>query len=98
MSLQLIALDPDTGGGDCPALFLDTKTGDLVPQGYTEADAASLAQIDPVSRIRPGESAVRWPARMRPVILKALIELEGADAVRAILAETEEDADGEDRP
>jgi hypothetical protein len=98
MSLELIALDPNTGGNNCPALFLETDTGDLLPQGYTETAPASLAAIDPVSRVRPGESVVRWPARMRPVLLRALIELEGADAVRSALTELEGTDGGDDRP
>ncbi|TYK43279.1 hypothetical protein [Actinomadura decatromicini] len=80
MALVLIALDPDTDGGDCPAVFLDTDTGDLVVQGVDEEDPLLLSQIDGTSRIKPEESIVRLPSRMRAVLLRALLEVEGGGA------------------
>ncbi|MFC5183459.1 hypothetical protein [Actinomadura harenae] len=38
MALVLIALAPGTDGDHCPALILDTDTGDLVVQGEEVAD------------------------------------------------------------
>ncbi|MCW2890373.1 MAG: hypothetical protein JWL58_7235 [Streptosporangiaceae bacterium] len=76
MPLRLIALDPDTDGGDCPAVFLDTDSGDLVFQGWTVTDPAALAEVNGVSRIADNESVVRLPTRMRKIVLNALLEAE----------------------
>lgn len=77
MSLRLIALDPETQGDDCPAVFLDDRTGDLVVQGITVNDPAELAEVNSVSRIAADESVVRLPERMRAVVLRALLEVDG---------------------
>jgi hypothetical protein len=77
VALVLIALDPETGGDDCPAVFIDSDTGDLVFQGFTEDRHERVAEMDTVSRMRAGESAVRLPRRMRSAILAALMEVDG---------------------
>ncbi len=74
MALTLIAIDPDTGGDHCPAVFVDGETGDLFFQGWTITDRQVLANIDEHSRIAETESVVRLPARMRAIILEALDE------------------------
>ena len=33
MTLRFLAIDPDTNGENCPALFLEEETGDLLFQG-----------------------------------------------------------------
>jgi hypothetical protein len=77
VALVLIALDPGTQGDDCPAVFLDTATGDLVFQGPTVVDPGELAEVNKVSRIKPDESLVRLPERMRAIIRRALVEVDG---------------------
>ncbi|MGH3263115.1 MAG: hypothetical protein ACRDNS_14080 [Trebonia sp.] len=72
MGLKFIAIDPDTNGDHCPAVFADEETGDLLFQGATVADAATLAEVDGHSPIADSESVVRLPARMRAIILEAL--------------------------
>ncbi len=72
MALVFIAIDPDTTGDHCPALFVDEETGDLLFQGWTVADPHALADVARHSPIADTESVVRLPARMRATILEAL--------------------------
>jgi hypothetical protein len=80
MALVLIALDPGTDGDHCPAVMLDTDTGDLLFQGDRVTGDDQLAEVDRLSPIGPNEIVGRIPARMRGVILRALMEAENADA------------------
>ncbi len=72
MALKFIAIDPDTNGDHCPAVFVEEETGDLLFQGWTVADPATLADVDSHSPVADNESVVRLPARMRAIILEAL--------------------------
>jgi hypothetical protein len=72
MALIFLAIDPDTNVDHCPAVFVEEGTGDLLFQGWTVTDAATLAEVDGHSRIADDESVVRLPARMQAIILEAL--------------------------
>jgi len=72
MAVVLLAIDPDTGDGHCPAMFVEKETGDLLFQGWMVTDPRVLADVDEHSRITETESVVRLPARMRAIILEAL--------------------------
>jgi hypothetical protein len=72
MALVFIAIDPDTTGDHCPAVFVDEETGDLLFQGWTVTDSQTLADVARHSPIADDESVVRLPARMRAMILEAL--------------------------
>ncbi len=72
MALRFLAIDPDTNGENCPALFLDEETGDLLFQGWTVTDPYTLAQSGTHSPLADSESLVRLPARMRDLIMEAL--------------------------
>lgn len=72
MALRLLAIDPDTQGGNCLAVHLDEDTGDILFQGWTETDPQALAEADRSSPLAPHETLVRFPARMRETILEAL--------------------------
>ena len=72
MALRFLAIDPDTNGENCPALFLDEETGDLLFQGWTVTDPHTLAQSGTHSPLADSESLVRLPARMRDLIMEAL--------------------------
>jgi hypothetical protein len=74
MALRFIAIDPETDQDHCPAVFIEEETGDLLFQGWTVADAATLADAAQYSPLTGDESVVRVPARMRAIILEALIE------------------------
>jgi hypothetical protein len=72
MALRFLAIDPDTNGENCPALFLEEETGDLLFQGWTVTDPHVLADSGTHSPLADDESLVRLPARMRDTILEAL--------------------------
>jgi hypothetical protein len=72
MALIFAGIDPDTGGDNCPAVFTDDETGDLIFQGWTVTDPKMLADVAKHSPIADDESVVRLPARMREIIQEAL--------------------------
>jgi hypothetical protein len=72
MALVFIAIDPDTGGDHCPAVFIEDETGDLIFQGWTVTDPKMLADVARHSPIADDESVVRLPARMREIVREAL--------------------------
>ena len=74
MALLFIAIDPDTDKDHCPAVFIEEETGDLLFQGGTVTEAATLADAARHSPLAGNESVVRLPARMRAIILEALSE------------------------
>ncbi|WP_119728025.1 hypothetical protein [Thermomonospora amylolytica] len=80
MALEFYGKDDASKNQGSPAVFVDRATGDLVFQGWTETDAAVLAEISSYSRTAENESSVRMPARMKPMILKALEALDGHTA------------------
>jgi hypothetical protein len=72
MALIFIAIDPETDGVNCPAVFADEETGDLLFQGWEVEDLATLAQAAQHSPLGDNERLVRLPARMRAIVLEAL--------------------------
>jgi hypothetical protein len=72
MALTLITIDPETDSDHCPAVFVEEETGDLLFQGWTVTDSATLAEVSRRSPIADNESVVRLPARMQATILEAL--------------------------
>ncbi|MEU1119641.1 MULTISPECIES: hypothetical protein [unclassified Streptomyces] len=75
MALLLIGLDPDTGGGNCPAVWVDQPEGpgtepELVIQGWL-ADAATLERCASDSPKPDTEAVIRVPARMVAQIREA---------------------------
>jgi len=77
MRLLFVGIDPDTDSDNCPAVFVDADTGDLLLQGQTVTDPHTLADVARHSPIAGHESVVRLPARMRPIILEAVSDGEG---------------------
>ena len=51
MALIFITIDPETDSDHCPAVFVEEETGDLLFQGWTVTDPATLAEV---SRCSPG--------------------------------------------
>jgi hypothetical protein len=72
VALRFLAIDPDTNGENCPAVFIEDETGDLLFQGWTVTDPLTLAEAGERSPIADNESLVRLPARMRAIIQEAL--------------------------
>jgi hypothetical protein len=81
MALRFLAIDPDTNGENCPALFVEEETGDLLVQGWTVTDPQTLTESGTHSPLADNESLVRLPARMRQIIMEALHD--GAAVQRA---------------
>jgi hypothetical protein len=84
MDLRFVGIDPGTGDGHCPAVFVDAKPRDLVLQGWTVTDAADLAQAAEHSPLGDDETVIRLPARMRDILLRALVEGRDDDGTAAI--------------
>jgi hypothetical protein len=82
MTLQFFGKDPESGADNCPAVFVDQESGDLLLQGGTVTDPATLAEAGGYSPLADHESLIRLPARMRQMILEAL-NGEGAAVQRA---------------
>jgi hypothetical protein len=72
MPLKFLGIDPATNGENCPALFLDEETGDLLFQGWMVSDPQTLAESSQHSPLADNEGLVRLPARMRKTIMEAL--------------------------
>jgi len=83
MALVFLAIDPGTGGDNCPAVFVEEESGDLLFQGWTVTDTQTLTEISRYSPVAADESVVRLPARMRAIIQEALngqgATVQGAD-------------------
>ncbi|HEY2579120.1 MAG TPA: hypothetical protein VGI74_22660 [Streptosporangiaceae bacterium] len=77
MALRFIGIDPNTGGDNCPAVFVDEPTSDLLITGWKVTDAQTLAEVTSHSPIADHELVVRLPARMRHIVLEALRDSEG---------------------
>jgi len=78
MALVFIGIDPDTDSDNCPAVFVDEDTGDLLLQGWTVSDPHTLAEVARHSPIAGHESVVRLPARMRRIVREAVDDGPGA--------------------
>jgi len=72
MALVFAGIDPGTDGDNCPAVFVNDETGDLIFQGWTVTDPKMLADVAVHSPIADDESVVRLLARMREIVQEAL--------------------------
>lgn len=81
MGIRFVGIDPDTPGNQCPAVFIDEETGDILFQGTTETDPEILAEVARHSPIADHESVVRLPERMRAIILEACL---GSEVVQRV--------------
>lgn len=79
MNIHFVGIDPETDEDGCPTVWVDTSTSDLLIQSY-QADDATTDTCDALSPARapipPGETVIRIPARMIPIIRKACDELD----------------------
>ncbi|MFF9279494.1 hypothetical protein [Streptomyces griseosporeus] len=76
MSLRFIGIDPNTGQGESPTVWVDEKSGDLVIQGWkpdadTQAECAAFEVPGHAVGIPEHEQVVRVPARMASILRKA---------------------------
>ncbi len=81
MALLFFGKDPNTNGDDCPTVWVDDKSADLVLQGW-KADDGTEVECLAVGHIPDTEAVIRIPVRMVPLIRKACDEAEQRSAVR----------------
>jgi hypothetical protein len=82
MTLRFVGIDPDTGGGNSPTVWVDEDTNELIIQGW-KASAELHRQVadtpapDHVGGVPEGEDIVRIPARMTSILRKACDAADG---------------------
>ncbi|MGW4908566.1 hypothetical protein [Streptomyces sp. NPDC004270] len=84
MTLRFIGIDPNTGTGESPTMWVDDTTNELVIQGWKpdqalEAECAAFAVPGHAVGIPDHEAVVRIPARMVPVLREACDAAERAE-------------------
>lgn len=86
MALRFIAIDPNTGTGESPTVWVDDQTWDLVVQSYedetTTAQAASFTVPGHAVGVPAGEAVVRIPARMISALREACDVIEQGAQLR----------------
>lgn len=80
MTLRFIAKDPNTNGDNCPTVWVDAETSDLVIQGW-RVDEETERECLETGGIPETETVVRLPARMVAAIREACDVADGT-AVR----------------
>ncbi|MEU1457191.1 hypothetical protein [Streptomyces avermitilis] len=77
MTLRFVGIDPNTGGGGSPTVWVEEESADLVLQGE-EAGELLKAQVsgtewvaDHQVGIPPHETVIRIPARMVQILREA---------------------------
>ncbi|MFE4614317.1 hypothetical protein ACFRK5_39105 [Streptomyces niveus] len=81
MALLFFGKDPNTNSDNCPTVWVDAVSADLVMQGW-KADEETEAECLTVGHIPDSEAVIRIPARMVPLIRKACDEAEQRSAVQ----------------
>lgn len=71
MALRYVGIDPNTGGDECPTVWVDEETGDLIFQGW-KVDPATMAEVRATGPVPDHEAVVRLPRRMAAIIAKAV--------------------------
>jgi hypothetical protein len=77
MTLRFVGIDPNTGGGGSPTVWVEEESADLALQGE-EAEELLKAQVSGTewgpghqAGIPPHERVIRIPARMVPLLREA---------------------------
>ncbi|MGR6970632.1 hypothetical protein ACU639_13690 [Streptomyces cynarae] len=81
MPLQFIGIDPNTGDGESPTVWVDQERNELVLQGWKpspelEAECAAFEVPGHAVGIPENEAVIRIPARMAHMIREACDALE----------------------
>ncbi|MER6351253.1 hypothetical protein ABT186_05225 [Streptomyces sp. NPDC001634] len=84
MPLQFIGIDPNTGDGESPTVWVDQDKNELVLQGWKpdpelEAECAEFEVPGHAKGIPDHEAVIRIPARMVHMIREACDALERSD-------------------
>lgn len=84
MALRFIGIDPNTGTGESPTVWVDQEKQEFVFQGWTAdtvttAECAAFEVPGHAVGIPAGETVVRIPARMVQMIREACDALDRTD-------------------
>jgi len=84
MTLRFIGIDPNTGTGESPTVWVDESTNELVIQGWKpdqtlEAECAAFELPGHAAGIPDHEAVVRIPARMVSILREACDAAERAE-------------------
>ncbi|MFC1416386.1 hypothetical protein [Streptacidiphilus cavernicola] len=84
MALLFIGVDPSTGDGDSPTVWVDPDTKRIFVQGWKPStEDRQKVYENPAPRHAPGipdhEDVICIPARMVPILRKACDVAEGLD-------------------
>jgi hypothetical protein len=84
MTLRFIGIDPSTGQGESPTVWVDEEKKELVFQGWKpgaelEAECAAFEVPGHAVGIPENEAVIRIPARMVSMIREACDAVERAD-------------------
>jgi hypothetical protein len=84
MSLRFIGIDPSTGQGESPTVWVDESKGELLIQGWkpdaeTTAECAAFQVPGHAAGIPDHEQVVRVPVRMASILREALDVAERAE-------------------
>ncbi|MDV9169752.1 hypothetical protein R6V09_06330 [Streptomyces sp. W16] len=84
MALRFIGIDPNTGTGESPTVWVDESRNELVIQGWKpdreiEVQCAAFEVRGHAVGIPDHEAVVRVPARMVPILRKACDAAERAE-------------------
>ncbi|MEV5940312.1 hypothetical protein [Streptomyces sp. NPDC051994] len=76
MALRFIGIDPNTGTGESPTVWVDDKTRDVIIQSWKadpelEAECAAFEVPGHAVGIPESEAVVRIPAHMAAILRKA---------------------------
>lgn len=87
MSLRFIGIDPSTGSGESPTVWVDEEHEELIFQGWRpspelEAECAATEVPGHAKGIPAGEGVVRVPFRMVDMVREACDAAERADVRR----------------
>lgn len=83
MALRFVGIDPNTGSGQSPTVWVDETSGELVIQGWkvsaeTFAECAATSAPGHAIGVPDSETVVRIPARMASIIREACSVVESA--------------------
>lgn len=76
MSLRFVGIDPNTGQGNCPTVWLDEERQEIVLQGWRVEDPDTRAEVLATGPLPDHETVVRIPARMASILRKAADDAE----------------------
>ncbi|MFE6457256.1 hypothetical protein ACFVP0_07345 [Streptomyces cinereoruber] len=87
MFLQFIGVDPESGQTGSPTAWVDEEVGDIVLQSYIADEATRTECVEKNApghdkTIPAGETVIRIPAHMVPILREACDAAERAAAVR----------------